>query len=767
MKKKIDVLLIVMILALALSLGTCGGACAETLADDLALLRTADSFDGQLAALDKIATENATELEAGGWENDYTVDPAPGLPDGIIPANWETAKFTECDGLPEGMRDHKFIALYCPGNDSQSLFAGELLAHFPTSMRASSLAEAEYALIVRWELVDSGYEYIPPANSSHRDYAAYAVNVRTGEITRFWETRNSAKTSGKWGQLNGDLFSQEELWTLLRGQFYHELKHKQADGAVLVFGVTGKNCYLKSVEAANSLTELNVPSEVEGYTVTEIAEACLQGNQTLRTIILHEGLTHISEHAFEGCIVLENVSFPDTLETIGDSAFSHCQNLQNIILPESLHTLGNDAFCNTSSITSITLRGSLGLIGEGALENADKLASVVVSEGIARLPENLFSGCFNLACCYFPASLTTGLDLVKLDENTTIYAPENSYALTWAAENGYACVACMGPDDMPNAEYIVEGDMEYRIFDGEAALFAYLGNNADVIIPEAVDGYPITRLLTHAVYKLDKVVSVMLPQSVRWVNASAIYAVEDGPSFHVYVKNLETCFAEGAIGRYGYDETKVTIHAPEGSLAQRFVVETAEDEPLVFEPWGDGIDSDKRSLSDALLVAAQLQQSVVAFWETCDQNEYSWISNVQGYVIDKPDKAIVLRVTQTQFDELALLMGGADDVANDLAVIINTKYNLPYAKAAAQTMQAVKLDPVPDGSCAFVLLAYQTDIMLITINGDGNAQGVLLCSSPDVTKQLTAEYISGIAAQYGVAGECKAYNTDALAFDLP
>ena len=50
----------------------------------------------------------------------------------------------------------------------------------------------------------SGYQYIPPATSSHRDYYGLVVDLRTGEATRFWSQRNSARKSGKRNELNGD-----------------------------------------------------------------------------------------------------------------------------------------------------------------------------------------------------------------------------------------------------------------------------------------------------------------------------------------------------------------------------------------------------------------------------------------------------------------------------------------------------------------------------------------------------------------------------------
>ncbi len=109
MKKLIFCLTI--LASLALSVAACGEATAESLAEGKPLLSNAQSFDEQLAILDKLATENAATLEAGGWENGLSADPAPGLPEGLIPEDWASFADTASEGLPESMRGHMCIAL--------------------------------------------------------------------------------------------------------------------------------------------------------------------------------------------------------------------------------------------------------------------------------------------------------------------------------------------------------------------------------------------------------------------------------------------------------------------------------------------------------------------------------------------------------------------------------------------------------------------------------------------------------------------------------
>lgn len=755
-----------MMLICLLALGT---TVADTLKDDIKALGEADSFDAQLALLDKIAAENAAELEDGFWDIGLTVKAAPDFPEGLIPEDWEKIVYTEADSLLEAMQRGKFIALYCPDDTSEAEFAGDLLARFPAAMRAVSLEEAEYALIVRYSLVPSGYTYIPFGSSSHCDYEAYAIDMKTGETIRFWTHRNEAKRSGKTGQLDGNRFTQWELWAKLRAQFFGELRYAQEDGTVLIFGLTGRNCYLKGFEG--ELTALDVPAEVEGHPVTEIAEKCFVRNDTLRIARLPEGIGRISDEAFAYCYDLENIELPRTLKTIGRKAFMNCYKLENIELPGTLETIGSEAFRENTRLQRIVLPDSLTSMGEDAFLHCDKMSRIVIGKGLTELADSAFWPGKNIACCYIPTNLKSGLsDSFNNSEDLVIYAPEGSYALQWAAEKGFEYVVCDTPDDMPDVTFIVQGDFEFRVFPGEADLFNYLGKNIKVMIPETADGVPVTRILSGAFNYPGALESLWLPHSIKTVETYAIKFSREC-LVHVYIPGMETNLQKNSI--YNINDT-LLLHAPEGSPAQRYVTKS-NSEKILFEAWSEGngpgasSESDPSSVSDAgfisgaLKLAAKVQQNVADFWATCDQEEYAWLGRVPGYDIDKPETAAVLRISQQQFDDLALLLGGKDSVASAFATIVNTQFSLPYAKASAQTAQNEQLDHAGDRSFAIVVLAYRTDIVLAVLQADGSAQAALICSTPDIIRTFSSESVQKIAADFGITdSECTVFKGEEL-----
>ena len=76
---------------------------------------------------------------------------------------------------------------------------------------------------------------------------------------------------------------------------------------------------------------------------------------TIRTIVIDNGVTTIGDEAFEDCGNLITVTLPNSLVSIGKSAFGWCTRLNPITLPNSLISIGDMAFSNCYRFTSITI----------------------------------------------------------------------------------------------------------------------------------------------------------------------------------------------------------------------------------------------------------------------------------------------------------------------------------------------------------------------------------------------------------------------------
>ena len=173
-------------------------------------------------------------------------------------------------------------------------------------------------------------------------------------------------------------------------------------------------------------TELVIPAEVthEGktYKVTAIGGYAFQGNSTLTSITIPEGVTTIEYSAFSGCTSLTKVTIPEGVTTIGGHAFHDCTSLTSITIPEGVTEIAYYAFAGCTSLTNVT-----------------------IPEGVTYIRNLAFSGCTSLKSVSLPASLTVcdqafyGLNLTKVTFATPQppdfiwISPEGSLPAFWGA----------------------------------------------------------------------------------------------------------------------------------------------------------------------------------------------------------------------------------------------------------------------------------------------------------------------------------------------
>lgn len=104
--------------------------------------------------------------------------------------------------------------------------------------------------------------------------------------------------------------------------------------------------------------ELEIPSSVNGQTVTAIADYAFSGASTLTTVILPDTVTRIGDYAFSGCKALRGIYIPTSVTHIGVYAFADCDDLEAIYLPGDLQNLGHGALDSCDSLHYILFNGT-------------------------------------------------------------------------------------------------------------------------------------------------------------------------------------------------------------------------------------------------------------------------------------------------------------------------------------------------------------------------------------------------------------------------
>ena len=144
-------------------------------------------------------------------------------------------------------------------------------------------------------------------------------------------------------------------------------------------------------------SEISIPKEIDGYTVTAIAPYAFYNNSGIITVLIPEGVTSIGDKAFYNCSSLTSITIPESVITIGEEAFSGCLNIVETTIPiiavkhipkDNLKTLvitsgttiGASAFSNCTRLTRVTIPDSVTTIGQYAFYGCSSLTRIIVDE---------------------------------------------------------------------------------------------------------------------------------------------------------------------------------------------------------------------------------------------------------------------------------------------------------------------------------------------------------------------------------------------------
>ena len=106
------------------------------------------------------------------------------------------------------------------------------------------------------------------------------------------------------------------------------------------------------------VTELQIPSSLDDYTVTVIGKEAFKDVQTITIIRTPDTLTKIEEYAFANSSVKKALMNRSPLLTeIGAYAFSECKNLVQTDMPHNLETLGDYAYYYCENLKIAQFRG--------------------------------------------------------------------------------------------------------------------------------------------------------------------------------------------------------------------------------------------------------------------------------------------------------------------------------------------------------------------------------------------------------------------------
>ncbi len=191
-----------------------------------------------------------------------------------------------------------------------------------------------------------------------------------------------------------------------------------------------------------SQSEVYIPSQINGLTVTSIEENAFASKTTLTTVSIPATVLSIGPAAFSRCIRLNSVIIGSGVRVIFNQAFEYCTSLTGINV-QNVEAIGKLCFVGCTAMTSFRSSNKLTFIGENAFENCTSLNFIRFSNTLETISAFAFKNCTALTTVTFPDSLTkiglrafqncTGLEAVNLGDGALVideYAFENCTTLT-------------------------------------------------------------------------------------------------------------------------------------------------------------------------------------------------------------------------------------------------------------------------------------------------------------------------------------------------
>lgn len=128
----------------------------------------------------------------------------------------------------------------------------------------------------------------------------------------------------------------------------------------------------------DSGTEINIPSTVNGYTVTVIGERAFFYKTFIESVSLPETIVSIDERAFIGCSSMKNIVLPGNIRSIGSSAFGGCSSLEEISIPDNVG-VRELALYSCTGLKRLSIGKGTELFDRTCIQGCDNLEEVFIN----------------------------------------------------------------------------------------------------------------------------------------------------------------------------------------------------------------------------------------------------------------------------------------------------------------------------------------------------------------------------------------------------
>ena len=267
-------------------------------------------------------------------------------------------------GVPEG------ITVYVPGASIETYLAADGWSTFSTYLALDQSAGNTCPVSgtcgadgdnITWELgcdsvlTISGTGAMATYNSNTTPWLANAAAIKSVVIEHGVSSLSpyafyNSGSSANYKSLT-HVSIPSSISTLSNNQFWQcPIQTVELNSEALMLNITSSSNNLMYIFGAQ------VRKYILGDSVLTIGKYAFynQGDDSLRTIVLPQGLTTISAWGFGYLEHLQSIEIPANVTSIGGNAFSGCTNLRSVVIGSGVTSIASQAFRDCNSLTRVT-----------------------------------------------------------------------------------------------------------------------------------------------------------------------------------------------------------------------------------------------------------------------------------------------------------------------------------------------------------------------------------------------------------------------------
>ena len=320
---------------------------------------------------------------------------------------------------------------------------------------------------------------------------------------------------------------------------------------------------LTGYKGDTSVTELTLPSTINGLTVTRTNGQWLEKLSSLTRVTIPSSFTEVASYMFYACSRLTNVTIPSSVTNINSSAFIYCRSLASVSIPNSVRNIGNNAFQYCSALQQMVIPSSVKTIGSYAFDNCYSLRQIIIPDSVTSIGRYAFDSCSSLTSVTISDSVTSLSDAFQYcSALQTVILPSNLRSLS---DSFTSCTNLTSfTISSENAYYKTEGGILFNKAGTKLIRYPANKSGSSYTVPSTVEN-----LSAGAFGQCHNLTNLTLPVSVKNIERGAIN----------YCWKLQTISVASAnpnyrsVGGILYNNNKTEIVAyPFGKSATAYVM---------------------------------------------------------------------------------------------------------------------------------------------------------------------------------------------------